>query len=69
MLEKLQEFAEGDGSVHKDMKIVRIIVKNFMDIDNFDWERAKKCCTGVSVGKGKVIPFCVHNLLRSKMEQ
>lgn len=69
MLEKLQEFSEGDGSTHKDMKIVRIIVKNFMDTDNFDWERARKCCTGVSVGKGRVIPFCVHNLLRSKMEQ
>lgn len=67
MLEKLQEFAQGDGSCHKDMKIVRIIVKNFMDADTFDWERAQKCCTGVSVGNGKVIPFCVHNALKGKI--
>ena len=64
MLDKLQEFAQGNGSCHKDMKIVRIIVKNFMDADTFDWQRAQKCCTGVSVGNGKVIPFCVHNALK-----
>lgn len=68
MLEKLQEFAGGNGSCHKDMKIIRIIVKNFMDADIFDWERAKKCCTGVSVGNGKVIPFCVHNALKGKIK-
>lgn len=64
MLDKLQEFAQGNGSCHKDMKIVRIIVKNFMDADTFDWQRAQKCCTGVSIGNGKVIPFCVHNALK-----
>lgn len=67
MLDKLQEFAQGNGSCHKDMKIVRIIVKNFMDADTFDWQRAQKCCTGVSVGNGKVIPFCVHNTLKGKI--
>lgn len=68
MLEKLQEFSAGNGSCYKDMKIIRIIVKNFMDADTFDWERAKKCCTGVSVGNGKVIPFCVHNALKGKIK-
>lgn len=68
MLDKLQEFAQGDGSCHKDMKILRILVKNFMDVDTFDFERAKKCCTGVSVGGGKVIPFCIHNALKGKVE-
>lgn len=68
MLDKLQEFAQGDGSCHKDMKIVRIIVKNFMDADTFDWQRAQKCCTGVSVCNGKVIPFCVHNILKGKIK-
>ena len=67
MLDKLQEFAQGNGSSYKDMKIVRIIVKNFMDADTFDWQRAQKCCTGVSVGNGKVIPFCVHNVLKGKI--
>ncbi len=66
LLKKLQEFAEGGASLHKDMKIVRILVKNFMDADTFDFERAKKCCTGVSVGDGKIIPFCIHNALKEK---
>jgi 7,8-dihydro-6-hydroxymethylpterin dimethyltransferase len=66
LLKKLQEFAEGGASLHRDMKIVRILVKNFMDADMFDFERAKKCCTGVSVGDGKVIPFCIHNAQREK---
>ena len=68
MLEKLQDFASGNGSCHKDMKIIRILVKNFMDAETFDWERAKKCCTGVSVGNGKVVPFCVHNALKGKIK-
>lgn len=68
MLDKLQEFAQGNGSCHKDMKIVRIIVKNFMDADTFDWQRAQKCCTGVSVGNGKIIPFCIHNTLKGKIK-
>ena len=49
------------------MKIVRLLVKNFMDTDTFDWERAKKCCTAVSVGNGRVIPFCVYNNLKGKL--
>lgn len=64
MMDKLKEFAEGGASLHKDMKIVRIVVKNFMDADTFDFERVQKCCTGVSAGKGKVIPFCIHNALK-----
>jgi len=67
MLDKLQTFAQGKGSCHHDMKIIRIIVKNFMDADNFDWERAQKCCTGVAVGKNRIIPFCVHNALKEKI--
>ena len=64
LLEKLQDFAQGEGSCQGNMKIVRIIVKNFMDETNFDFERARKCCVGVSIGKGKVVPFCVHNALK-----
>lgn len=66
LLEKLQQFAEGGASCHRDMKIVRILVKNFMDTATFDFERTKKCCTGVSAGNGKVIPFCIHNALRER---
>jgi len=67
VLQRLQEFAQhGNGSSYADMKIVRIIVKNFMDADTFDFERARKCCSGVAVGDGRVVPFCVHNALKGK---
>ncbi|MDE2182361.1 MAG: radical SAM protein [Alphaproteobacteria bacterium] len=66
MLEKLQAFAEGGGSCHEDMKIVRLVVKNFMDAGTFDFERVRKCCTGVSAGDGKIVPFCIHNALKGR---
>jgi len=44
-------------------KVLRIMVKNFMDRDNFDVQRVKKCCVGVAVGKGRIVPFCVKNNL------
>ncbi len=68
LLGKLQEFATGNGSCHNDMKIIRILVKNFMDPGTFDFERVKKCCTGISAGNGKVIPFCIHNALKGKYQ-
>lgn len=62
--EKIKSFTEGNASAYQDMKVVRLIVKNFMDADTFDFERARQCCTGVATGNGKVIPFCVHNTLK-----
>ncbi|MCL2103592.1 MAG: radical SAM protein [Kiritimatiellaeota bacterium] len=70
VLKQLQEFAQhGNGSCYRDMKIVRVIVKNFMDADTFDFERARKCCSGVSVGNGRVVPFCIHNALKGKSDE
>jgi uncharacterized radical SAM superfamily Fe-S cluster-containing enzyme len=66
MLDRLKQFAAGGASRLGDMKIVRILVKNFMDAETFDVERLKKCCTGVATGGGKVIPFCMHNALKEK---
>ena len=62
----VENFASGGKSAHKDMKILRILVKNFMDAETFDFERAKKCCVGVSTGKGKIIPFCIYNNLKGE---
>jgi uncharacterized radical SAM superfamily Fe-S cluster-containing enzyme len=64
LLDKLREFSEGGGSSHRGMKILRILVKNFMDAETFDTERARQCCVGVSVGGNRIVPFCVHNLSR-----
>ena len=64
LLDKLREFADGIGTTYHGMKILRILVKNFMDADTFDTERARQCCVGVSVGGNRIVPFCVHNLFR-----
>ncbi len=64
LLDRLREFAEGNGSSHRGMKVLRILVKNFMDAETFDAERAKQCCIGVSVGGDRIVPFCVHNMLQ-----
>ena len=67
VLKKLQDFAQhGSGSCHGDMKIVRVLVKNFMDADTFDFGRARKCCSGVSIGDGRIVPFCIHNALKGR---
>ena len=65
LLKELQEFAQGNGSSHNGMKMLRILVKNFMDSTTFDAERAQKCCVGVSVGGNRIIPFCVNNIKRT----
>lgn len=67
VLDALKAFAKTKLTTNEDMKIIRIIVKNFMDVHNFDWERAKKCCTAISVGNNRIIPFCVNNVLKGKI--
>ena len=64
VLDALKQFSKTKLTTHEDMKIIRLVVKNFMDTENFDWERARKCCTAVAVGNGRVIPFCVNNNLK-----
>jgi hypothetical protein len=48
-------------STYRDTKVLRVVIKNFMDQGNFDLERARRCCVGVAVGKGRIVPFCVRN--------
>ncbi len=62
VVKKLRAFTEGKASNYKNMKILRIVVKNFMDATTFDTVRAQKCCVGVAVGDNKIIPFCVNNI-------
>jgi hypothetical protein len=66
IMKKLQEFSIGGASNFNNMKMLRIIVKNFMDATTFDVERAKKCCVGVSVGHDRIIPFCVNNIFNGR---
>jgi len=49
--------------------ITLISVHAFMDSFNFDIERAKKCCITQILPNGKMIPFCVYNVIyRHKMK-
>jgi uncharacterized radical SAM superfamily Fe-S cluster-containing enzyme len=66
VVKKLREFTEGKASNYKNMKILRIVVKNFMDAHTFDAERAQKCCVGVSIGRDRIVPFCVNNIFNKR---
>ncbi|OIO04221.1 MAG: hypothetical protein COX65_03150 [Elusimicrobia bacterium CG_4_10_14_0_2_um_filter_56_8] len=65
----LARLAGSGKSSDADLKVLRIMVKNFMDCETFDFERAQKCCVGVSSGSGRVVPFCVHNNLKSNFQE
>jgi uncharacterized radical SAM superfamily Fe-S cluster-containing enzyme len=66
VVQKLKEFTKGKASIYNNMKMLRIVVKNFMDASTFDTDRAKKCCVGVSVGGNRIIPFCVNNIFNKR---
>jgi uncharacterized radical SAM superfamily Fe-S cluster-containing enzyme len=55
---------ESRASSFEGMKVLRVVVKNFMDRSTFDLERARKCCVGVATASGRIVPFCVYNNLK-----
>ena len=61
-----QFFMQSRQSTYNNMKILRVMIKNFMDHTTFDTDRIKKCCIGVSTGDEKIIPFCVYNNISRK---
>jgi uncharacterized radical SAM superfamily Fe-S cluster-containing enzyme len=46
--------------------ITLISVHAFMDEYNFDLKRAQKCCVTEILPNGKMIPFCVYNIIYRK---
>ncbi|WP_292484448.1 arsenite methyltransferase [Methanohalobium sp.] len=46
--------------------ITLVSVHAFMDEYNFDLKRAKKCCVTQILPDGRMIPFCVYNILYRK---
>ncbi|MCK5660885.1 MAG: radical SAM protein [Methanosarcinales archaeon] len=46
--------------------VTLISVHAFMDEFNFDLNRAQKCCVTQILPNGKMIPFCVYNILYRK---
>ncbi|HAH05552.1 MAG TPA: hypothetical protein DCM05_03350 [Elusimicrobia bacterium] len=57
-------FALSRNSAFEGMKVLRVFVKNFMDRETFDAERARRCCVGVVTSADRIVPFCVFNNLR-----
>lgn len=46
--------------------IFKIVIKPFMDEYTFDLQRAMKCCVHTIRPDGKIIPFCINNILHRK---
>jgi 7,8-dihydro-6-hydroxymethylpterin dimethyltransferase len=41
--------------------IFQIAIKDFMDAYTFSVKQVMKCCVGVLVPDGRLIPFCAYN--------
>ncbi len=47
-------------------KVKSIFIHSFQDGDTFDMARIRRCCQAYPQPDGKLIPACVHNVLRRK---
>ena len=61
--------ARGGVDEHERRRIGEGLVKSvfihaFMDAHTFDVERVRKCCTHYALPDGRLVPGCVHNVLR-----
>ena len=41
--------------------IFQIAIKDFMDAYTFSVKQVMKCCVGILVPDGRIIPFCAYN--------
>jgi hypothetical protein len=61
-------FRNAKAAEWRGRKILRIVVKQFMDAETFDASRSARCCIGVVTGDGRVIPFCSYNTIHRERE-
>lgn len=61
-------FRNAKAAEWKGRKILRIVVKQFMDAETFDASRSARCCIGVVTGDGRIIPFCSYNTIHRERE-
>ena len=47
-------------------RVTLVTVHAFMDANNFDLERAQKCCVTEVLPDGRMVPFCVYNTLQRR---
>ena len=50
-------------------KLLRIVIKQFMDAETFDAGRATRCCIAVVTGDGRMVPFCSYNTIHRDRER
>ena len=53
----------------REEKVLRIVIKQFMDAETFDAGRATRCCIAVVTGDGRMVPFCSYNTLHRDRER
>jgi len=53
--------AMGDGIPALKERLFQISIKDFMDAWTFNVKQVMKCCVGVLVPDGRLIPFCAYN--------
>ena len=51
----------GDGLTPLNKHIFQVAIKDFMDSYTFSVKQVMKCCVGILVPDGRVIPFCAYN--------
>ena len=51
----------GFGPAHLKDHIFQIAIKDFLDPYTFNVKQVMKCCVGILVPDGRVIPFCAYN--------
>lgn len=56
-------FQHAEGSEWRGEKLLRVVVKQFMDAETFDAGRAARCCVGVVTADRRIIPFCSYNTI------
>jgi uncharacterized radical SAM superfamily Fe-S cluster-containing enzyme len=50
-------------------RVLRIVVKPFMDAHTYDHRRIAQCCTKILTESGEAVSFCEYNVLRRAKEQ
>jgi uncharacterized radical SAM superfamily Fe-S cluster-containing enzyme len=53
----------GGDTDHVKKHVFQIAIKDFMDSYTFNVKQVMKCCVGVLVPDGRLIPFCAYNTL------
>ena len=58
-------FLTGNVTV-AERRIKSIFIHAFQDVETFDLSRVRRCCQAYPQPDGRLIPICVHNVLRRK---